>query len=150
MIALAVWLSVAAMDPPSPAGRSSEASSLSGTGDTASAAEQLTGEGGSSTAPEPDTLYTRGPNVRWGRFLGTIAAGVGIILLGVATGFFASAASLDHQRHQICPANPCTEAAAFDLYDRAGTSQNLAVLFTSLGGGLFAAGALLFFFKGDF
>ena len=100
--------------------------------------------------PPPDTHYTLGTDVRWGRFIGTIAAGVGLILAGVATGFFAGAASLDHQRHQICPANPCTEAAAYDLYDRAGTNQNIGVLLASVGGGLFAAGALLFFFKADF
>jgi hypothetical protein len=100
--------------------------------------------------PPPDTPYTRGADVRWGRFIGTIAAGVGLIVLGVASGFFADAASLEHQRRLICPANPCTEAAAYDFYGRAGTRQNQAVVLSAIGGGLFAAGALLFFFKADF
>jgi hypothetical protein len=134
----AVLLLALAQDPPSPADR-----------ERVAAAQQLTGEG-TSTAAEPESLYTRGNNIRWGRYIGTLAAGVGVILLGIATGFFAGAHSLDHQRHQLCPGNPCTEAAAYDLYAKAGTDQNIGVLLSGIGGGLFGAGALLFFFKGDF
>lgn len=139
MIALAILLSVAAGDLPSPASR-----------ERVAAAQQLTGEGGAEAASTPDTLYTRGTLVRWGRVLGTMGAAVGVIALGVATGLLVNASSLDHQRHLLCPTNPCTEPAAYDLYARAGTSQNFGVVFAAIGGGLLAAGALLFFFKGDF
>ncbi|MFT3841464.1 MAG: hypothetical protein QM723_31035 [Myxococcaceae bacterium] len=100
--------------------------------------------------PPQDTLYTRGALVRWGRVLGTMGAAVGIVALGVATGLLVNASSIDHQRHLLCPANPCTEPAAYDLYARAGTSQNFGVAFLGIGGGLLAAGTLLFVFKGDF
>jgi len=80
-----------------------------------------------------------------GRIAGIAGMAGGAILLGVAAGFGVNTMGLESQRKALCmPGTQCNDPAAFDLYSRAGSSQNIGVALAVTGGILAAAGAALF------
>ena len=86
------------------------------------------------------------------KIAGLVGAAVGVVLLATSAGFGINTLSLEGQRKGLCALDmPCNDPAAFDLYSRAGSSQNIGVALFVSGAVLAAAGAVLFFvdFGGD-
>lgn len=73
---------------------------------------------------------------------GVVAAGTGLVMLGLASGSDASV-------RQLCPANQqCSDPAAYDAYARAASQQNTGVVLLGAGAAVAVAGAVLLLLPG--
>jgi hypothetical protein len=96
-------------------------------------------------APPPAVVAEApSPGVSTQKVIGWVAAGAGVVSLGVAVGLGVKAMGAAGQQKQLCPAGqPCTNPAAFARFDEARSAQSTAVVFAVVGGVLAAGGATL-------
>ncbi len=79
------------------------------------------------------------------KIAGIAGMAIGAILLGTSIGFGVNTLGLESQRKALCmPGAQCSDPQAFDLFDRARSSQTVGVTLAVIGGVVAAAGAVLF------
>jgi hypothetical protein len=79
------------------------------------------------------------------KILGIVAAGVGVVGLGIGTAFGVMAISQKSDAQTLCPSNPCSTQAGVNKWSDAGSTGNISTIGFIVGGVALAGGAVLWF-----